>query len=88
MAKGQHLSGYQQKIVKRYYQNLDAISVQKLAELVSEIAISTEPKKLDKLWDRARIALSKVEAPDGAVDRVLNARDVKALAALVGKLSA
>lgn len=86
MAKGQHLSGHQQKIVKRYYQNLDTISLNKLAELVSEIALcsgGTDAKKLDKLWERARLALAKIDANKVAVEKVLQNKDVKGLAVLV-----
>lgn len=87
MAKGEHLSRHQRGIVNRYYQNLDTISLAKLGELVSEICVRDDPKKLDKLWDRARLALDKLEVKEATVQRVLSTRDVKGLAELVNKLS-
>jgi hypothetical protein len=87
MAKGEHLSKHQRGIVNRYYQNLDTISLAKLGELVSEICVCDDPKKLDKLWERARLALDKLEAKETTVQRVLATRDVKGLAELVNKLS-
>lgn len=87
MAKGQHLSRHQEGIVKRYYRNLDTITLTKLGELVSDICLCTDAKKLDKLWERARAALDKVESKDPAIERVLATRDVKGLATIVNKLS-
>jgi hypothetical protein len=87
MAKGQHLSKTQQGIVKRYYRNLDTITLTKLGELVSEICVTTDPKKLDKLWERAATALDKIEVKESAVQRALSTRDVKALAEIVNKLA-
>jgi hypothetical protein len=87
MAKGDHLSAHQQKIVKRYYRNLDTISLGKLGELVSEIAVTTDAKKLDKLWERVRLALDKLEVNDVAAQRVLDTRSAKGLAELIAKLA-
>lgn len=87
MAKGQHLSKHQTGIVKRYYRNLDTITLTKLGELVSDICLCTDPKKLDKLWDRAKLALEKIEVDKVAVDRAFSTRDVKLLATIVNKLS-
>jgi hypothetical protein len=87
MAKGQHLSAYQQKIVNRYYEHLDTIAVTKLAESVSELYLCTDAKKAERLWAGVARALDKTAAKDAEVRRILTARDVKALAAMVGKLS-
>ena len=87
MAKGQHLSGYQQKIVKRYYNNLDAISLAKLSELVSDLAVCTDEKKAGKLWERVGLALEKTDADPADVKRVMAGKSVKGLAELVGKLA-
>lgn len=87
MAKGQHLSAHQQKIVKRYYNNLDAISLAKLSELVSDLAVCTDAKKAGKLWERVELALKKSDADPADVTRVMAAKSVKVLAELVGKLS-
>jgi hypothetical protein len=87
MAKGQFLSGHQQGIVNRYYSNLDTISLQKLGELVSDIAVCTEAKKLGDLWQRVHKALQKTPADPLKASRIVAERNTEALAKLVGELS-
>lgn len=87
MAKHQHLSRYQQGIVKRYYNNLDTITIQKLQELVSELALAGGDAKLqEKLWKRVETALAKADADRARIDRVLASRDTAGLAKLVSEL--
>lgn len=87
MARGQHLSRYQQGIVRRYYEHLDTITVTKLAEASGELFLCADAKKAEKLWQTVARALDKTAASDAQVKRILDARDIKALAELVGKLS-
>ncbi len=87
MAKGQYLSKTQKSIVNRYYQHLDTIAITKLAETTSELYLCTEPKKAEKLWQTAARALDKTAASDKQVQRILETKDIKGLAELVGKLS-
>lgn len=47
------LTDHQRKVVDRYYQHKDTIHATKLGELVSEIAVEADPKKLDRLWKSA-----------------------------------
>jgi hypothetical protein len=84
MAKGQHLSRYQQGIVRRYYEQADTITMTKLQELVGEIYLA-EGKKAQTLWERAREALLKTDTPAAVVETVVQGRDVKALAEIVAK---
>jgi hypothetical protein len=87
MAKGQHLSHYQQGIVRRYYDHEESRVSQKLSELVSEIYLASDEKALAKLWKSAETALAKSKLEPARVQRVLQARDVKALAQLAADLS-
>ena len=87
MAKGQFLSGSQQKIVGRYYDNLDSISLQKLGELVSDIAVCTDARKIGDLWQRVHKALRKTPADQLKAARIVAERNVESLAKLVGELS-
>ena len=82
MAKGQNLSAHQQKIVKRYYENADTITMTKLQELVTEIYLA-EGKKADTLWKRAHDHLKKTNIRPQVVEAVVSQRDVKQLAELV-----
>ena len=72
-------SPYQQKIIKRYYNNFDAIASQKLAELVGEIYLS-EGKKLDRLWLKVSEMLTKLEFPASRIEHLLLKRDPALLA--------
>ena len=52
-------SRYQEKIIKNYYQNRDAIGLQKAQEAVTELYLS-EGKKRDTVWKRLSSHLEKV----------------------------
>ena len=78
-------SPYQQKIIKRYYNNYDAIQSQKLAELVTELYLA-EGKKRDRLWTRAGEMLAKLEFPASRIEHLLLKRDPALLAAVMQEL--
>jgi hypothetical protein len=82
MAKGQHLSAHQQKIVRRYYDNADTITMTKLQELVTEIYLA-EGAKAAALWKRAAEHLRKTTVPPDVAERLVAARDVKRLAEVI-----
>lgn len=83
MAKGDPLSNHQQKIVDRYYDNLDTLALQRVQELVGEIYLAEPGPKKEKLWRTVETHLRKVGAPESQVERVLADQDVKQLAQLV-----
>ena len=89
MAKGQHLSRYQQGIVRRFYLNRGTILITRLQELVSDLALA-EGKKADTLWKRAEDTLRKLETepplPESRIETICTNRDVAALAQFVGEL--
>ncbi|MEM9166474.1 MAG: hypothetical protein AAGB48_05560 [Planctomycetota bacterium] len=90
MAKGQNLSAHQQKIVQRYYENADTITITKLQELVTEIYLISSSgggKKADTLWKRAHDHLKKTNIKPDVVQAVVSDRDVKRLAELVTNAS-
>jgi hypothetical protein len=76
---------YQQKIIKRYYNNYDSIQSQKLAEMVTEIYLA-EGKKLDRLWIRVGAMLTKLEFPASRVEHLLLKRDPALLAGIMKEL--
>ncbi len=77
------LTPYQQKIVKRYYDNQDTLQRQRLAELVSELYLS-EGKKRQQVWKRVITAMQKLEIPQARIDHLV-AKDNPALVAEVVK---
>lgn len=78
---------HQKKIIKRYYDNSDAIAYQRLAELTTEIYLA-EGKKLDRLWGQVEKAMEKVGLSQGRIDHIMAKRDPKILAELVKELGA
>jgi hypothetical protein len=86
MAKGQFHSDYQKGIIKRYYENKENISTQKLGEVVSELYLETSPAKVTRLWASAEGALLKLGANKVRVEKIVAARDLQGLAKLTEEL--
>jgi len=84
MAK-RELSAGQRKIVDRYYEHLDAITIHKLQELISDLALA-DGAAADRLWKRVEKHLTRAASGDPRVQAILDARDVGALAKLVAEL--
>jgi hypothetical protein len=78
-------SPHQQKIIKRYYNNYDAIQSQRLAELVTELYLA-EGKKRDRLWTQVATALTKLEFPESRIAHLLAKRDPALLAGVLQEL--
>jgi DNA-directed RNA polymerase subunit F len=74
---------HQQRIIRNYYRNLDQIHAERLQELVGEIWLATGEKKRERLWARVAELLAKGSTPPAEVRRVLETRDVEALARLI-----
>ena len=58
-------SKHQQKIIKNYYENREAISLQRLSELVTELYLA-EGKGREKQWKYIVGALEKLGLPEDA----------------------
>ena len=74
-------SKHQQKIIKNYYDNLDAISLQKLSELVTDLYLA-EGKTREKKWKQAIAALEKLGLGPDRIEH-LRTQDNPALLAKV-----
>jgi hypothetical protein len=72
-------SKHQQKIIKRYYENREAISLQRLSELVTELYLAAG-KKRAKQWEYIVGALEKLKVPQDRIDHLV-AKDNPALVA-------
>ena len=81
------LTPYQQKIVNRYYDNSEAVSTQKLAELVSDLYLSTG-KKRQRVWGSLVAAMQKLGIPQVRIDHLKSKDDPKLVAELVQELDA
>jgi hypothetical protein len=74
---------YQQKVIKRYYDNKDILQLQHLAEMVSELYLSTG-KKRQGVWTRIIAAMQKLGVPQSRIDH-LHQQDKAELVAEVVK---
>ncbi len=82
MAKGQEYSSYQRKVINRYYDNIDTITLTRLQELVSDLYLA-EGKKAETLWKKAEGLLAKTDARGSDVRTAVERRDVKKFAEIV-----
>ncbi len=77
---------YQQKIIKRYYDNQDVIQQQRLAELVGELYLAEGKKKKEKAWQAAVAAMKKLKVPQDRIDHLVKSGQPELLAILVKEL--
>ena len=78
---------YQQKIIKRYYDNLDTISLDRLAELVGELYLA-EGKRKERAWQSVLKAMEKLEVPKSRIEHLMKQKNPLLLAELVKELQA
>lgn len=76
-----NFSSYQQKVIKRYYNNRDSIGFQRAQELVTELYLA-EGKKRERVWETLVKNLEKAGVP---ADHIAHLRE-KDDPALVAKL--
>ncbi|MCZ7647230.1 MAG: hypothetical protein M5U26_18570 [Planctomycetota bacterium] len=86
MAKGQHLTPYQKGIVKRYYENKETLSTQKLGELIGDLYLETNAKKAEQKWKSVETALLNAGANPARVKKIMDDRNLEQLAKLAGEL--
>ncbi len=80
-------SKHQQKIIKNYYDNREAISLQRLSELVTDLYLA-EGKKRIKQWEYIVAALEKLKIPRTRIDHLLKQDNPALVAKLVEELLA
>lgn len=78
-------SNYQKDVIKRYYDNRGSIDQQKLSELCTNLFLA-EGKKKEKLWERSREIMERLEVPASRIDHVLKSSDPAVLAEVVQDL--
>lgn len=79
-------SPYQQKLIRRYYDNRDSMDEQRLSELVANLYLA-EGKKRAKLWETARELMGRLNVPASRIDHILKAQDAALLAEVVKDLA-
>jgi hypothetical protein len=80
-------SDYQKKIIRRFYDNRDQNDEQQLADLASNLYLSSG-KKLAKLWEQARGILERMRVPKSRIDHVMNSQNPALVAEIVKEVEA
>jgi hypothetical protein len=80
-------SKYQQKLIKRYYDNKEAISLQRLGELVTELYLA-EGKKRETQWKHIVSALEKLKVPASRIEHLRKSDNPALVAKLLEELLA
>ena len=73
-------SNYQKDIIAGYYQNLDAITLTKLQELVTELYLADSEVKQDRLWERAHKAMTRLKIKPAIIEHIMKERSATILA--------
>ena len=78
-------SSYQQRVIRDYYQNLDAIMLQRLGDLVSDLYLA-EGKSRARVWKRVTGALEKLKVPASRIDHIVQSDNPALVANLLNEL--
>lgn len=80
-------SPYQQKIIKRYYQEQPTLLRDRLATLVGDLYLA-EGKKRARLWQQAAEAMKKLGCTEQRIQHVVASDKPELLATIVKELEA
>lgn len=80
-------SKHQQGIIKRYYKHQDAIKLQRLAELVSDLYLA-EGKKRERVWNSIIKAMQVLDVPPQRIRHLREKDDAALIARLVKEIEA
>ena len=78
-------SKYQQKIIKSYYNNRDAIGMQRVQELITELYLA-EGKKRGRVWDSLEKNLAKIGVPADQIAHLREQDNPELVAKLIAQM--
>lgn len=76
---------YQEKVIRNYYQHQEAISVQRLQELATELYLCSG-KTAEQHWKRLRPHLEKLGVPPDRIEHIMQKKDPAMVAKLATEL--
>jgi hypothetical protein len=85
LSMGKEFSKYQQKVIQNYYDNRDAISLQRLGELVTDLYLAEGKSRATK-WKQAAAALGKLGVGADVIEHLLKQDNPALLANIVQEL--
>jgi len=77
---------YQEKIIKRYYDNREQIMTQKLSELTTDLYLA-EGKKKHQIWKRIAAALTQLGVEPEKIESMVNLDSPVQLANFLKKMT-
>lgn len=81
-----HHTPYQKGIIKRFYEHRDTIALQKLGEIISNLYVETNEKKIATAWRAAEKHLLACGVSKHEAGNVVKDRDLGALAKIAQRL--
>jgi hypothetical protein len=78
-------SAYQQRVIRDYYRNQDAIMLQRLGDLVTELYLA-KGKSRAGLWKRVTGALERLKVPADQIQHIVGSDNPALLANLLKRL--
>lgn len=78
-------SSYQQRAIKNYYENRDAIMVQRLGEMVTDLYLA-EGKRRAQLWKRVAGALENLKISPARIEHIVQSDNPALVAGIVEEL--
>ena len=76
---------YQERIIRNFYENREAISLQRAQELVTDLYL-TQGKKRDKHWEQLAGHLQKLGVAQETIDHLVAQDKPELVATLIKKL--
>jgi hypothetical protein len=86
MAEDKSYTPYQKRVIRRYYENREAASTQRLGEIVTELYLATSEKKAARLWEQAEKYLKEAGANEVWVAKTVADRNLEQLAEIVKEI--
>jgi len=77
---GKEYSSYQRDVISRYYDNVEAITLARLQELVGQLYLAESEAKQARLWERAQKAMVRLKIKPAIIEHIMNKKDVVVLA--------
>ncbi|MCE2815334.1 MAG: hypothetical protein LW850_33550 [Planctomycetaceae bacterium] len=78
----ENFSRYQQSVIKNFYKNRDAVSLQRAQELLTDLYLA-EGKKKEKVWDSLFTNLERMGVPADQIEHLRKTRNPELVAKLI-----
>ena len=78
----ENYSRYQQSVIKNFYKNRDAVSLQRAQELLTELYLA-EGKKKEKVWESLFTNRERMGVPADQIEHLRKVRNPELVAKLI-----